>query len=57
LWDADLSVQVHPLAKFRIGLNNLFDKQYFTKRPVFYPDPGIWPSDGRNAYCLITVKL
>ncbi len=32
----------------RGGVNNLFDLQYFTKRPQFYPGPGVWPSDGRS---------
>ena len=32
----------------KLNANNIFDKQYFTKRPQFYPGPGIWPSDGRN---------
>jgi hypothetical protein len=32
----------------RFGLNNLTDKQYFTKRPLFYPGPGVWSSDGRG---------
>jgi Fe(3+) dicitrate transport protein len=33
--------------RVRAAVNNLFDLQYFTKRPQFYPGPGIWPSDGR----------
>lgn len=32
----------------RLNINNVPDKQYFTKRPEFYPGPGIWPSDGRS---------
>lgn len=34
--------------RLRVGVNNLFDRAYFTKRPQFYPGPGIWPSDGRG---------
>ncbi len=30
------------------GINNLLDRRYFTKRPQFYPGPGVWPSDGRT---------
>lgn len=30
------------------GINNALDRQYFTKRPQFYPGPGVWPSDGRS---------
>lgn len=57
LWDTDLSLQLHPQVKLMCGINNVTNRSYFTKRPVFYPDPGIWPSDGRNAYCTIAVKL
>jgi len=37
---------------FKFNLNNATNKQYFTKRPQFYPGPGIWASDGRG-FCLI----
>ena len=30
------------------GINNLLEARYFTKRPQFYPGPGVWPSDGRT---------
>lgn len=43
--------------ELRINVNNLLNKQYFTKRPLFYPGPGIWPSDGRNASISLSVKL
>lgn len=32
----------------RFNVGNVLNKQYFTKRPTFYPGPGIWPSDGRS---------
>ena len=35
--------------RLRAGLHNVFDRQYFTKRPTIYPGPGIWSSDGRSA--------
>ncbi|WP_449435903.1 hypothetical protein [Pedobacter steynii] len=42
-----------------IGLNvsNAFDKHYFTKRPQFYPGPGIWPSDGRTFSATVSLNL
>ena len=43
--------------ELRININNLLNKKYFTKRPLFYPGPGIWPSDGRNASISLSVKL
>ena len=30
------------------GVSNVFNTQYFTKRPQLYPGPGVWPSDGRT---------
>ncbi len=42
---------------FRLQVSNLTNKQYFTKRPAFYPGPGIWPSDGRNASFTLEIKL
>ncbi len=32
----------------RVNLSNVTNKQYFTKRPAFYPGPGVWASDGRS---------
>lgn len=57
LWDLDLTAQLHPQVKLKMGINNLANEQYFTKRPTFYPDPGIWSSDGRNLYCTLAFKL
>ncbi|MCX8019927.1 MAG: TonB-dependent receptor [Chitinophagaceae bacterium] len=48
LWDINLSWPVTKFLEGKLALNNITDKQYFTKRPVFYPGPGVWPSDGRN---------
>lgn len=31
----------------RLAISNVFGTAYFTKRPAFYPGPGVWPSDGR----------
>lgn len=38
------------------GVNNVFDAQYFTKRPQFYPGPGVWPSDGRSWQLSVRVR-
>lgn len=32
------------------GINNVFDRAYFTRRATGYPGPGIIPSDGRSFY-------
>lgn len=42
---------------FRLSINNLTDEQYFTKRPSFYPGPGIWPSDGRSVVLTVGLKI
>lgn len=39
------------------GVNNLLDKSYFTRRAAGYPGPGIIPSDPRNYYISLQVKI
>lgn len=36
--------------QLRFGVNNLSNASYFTKRPAFYPGPGVWSSDGRSLF-------
>jgi Fe(3+) dicitrate transport protein len=57
LWD--MNITVHFLNNYQLkgGINNMADKQYFTKRPTFYPDPGIWPSDGRSLYITVGCRF
>ncbi|HSB94758.1 MAG TPA: TonB-dependent receptor, partial [Flavitalea sp.] len=57
IWDFNVSLRTNTFLSVRAGVNNIFDKQYFTKRPTFYPGPGIWPSDGRNAYVTLGIKI
>lgn len=57
LWDVNTSLRTNSFFTVRAGINNIFDKQYFTKRPTMYPGPGIWSSDGRNAYATLGIKL
>lgn len=57
LWDIDASMNFLKLFQLKMGVNNLLNKQYFTKRPTFYPDPGIWPSDGRSFYATFGFKI
>jgi Fe(3+) dicitrate transport protein len=40
-----------------VSVNNLADRSYFTKRPEFYPGPGIWPSDGRSVVASLRLAL
>ena len=48
LIDVNASIQLAETVSLRLSANNVTDEQYFTKRPEFYPGPGIWPSDGRT---------
>lgn len=41
----------------RGSINNLLNNQYFTKRPLFYPGPGVWSSDGRNAVLSVGINI
>lgn len=55
----DINTEIHFSKTFelRINLNNLANKQYFTKRPMFYPGPGVWPSDGRNFTASLAIRI
>jgi len=57
IWDVNASLKTASVISFRAGINNVLDKQYFTKRPTMYPGAGIWPSDGRNAYITVAIHL
>lgn len=57
LFDTGVSYFASKNIKLKLNVNNLFNKQYFTKRPTFYPGPGIWSSDGRGFQISFQVKL
>ena len=57
LWDVNIGVIASEWLNFRCGVNNLLNRQYFTKRPTTYPGGGIWPSDGRTFVCTVGIKL
>ena len=57
LWDLNGTWSMKSYLMFRLSINNFLDKDYFTKRPAFYPGPGIWPSDGRSVSFSVTFKL
>ena len=40
-----------------VGVNNLLDSSYFTRRATGYPGPGIIPSDIRNYYLCLQIKI
>ncbi len=43
--------------EIKVSVNNATNLSYFTKRPMFYPGPGIWSSDGRNYTVTVSVRL
>ena len=57
LFDLNLSFNLTQRLRLQLNGNNLFNAHYFTKRPQFYPGPGIWPSDGRTLSATVAVKL
>lgn len=57
LLDLNVSFRVSKYLEVKMNISNVTDKQYFTKRPTFYPGPGIWPSDGRSFMVSIGVHL
>lgn len=57
LWDFNSTIKTNSVFSVRAGVNNIFNKQYFTKRPTMYPGPGVWPSDGRNMYVTVGMKI
>lgn len=57
LVDLNLSVNLTKNIRLQLNGNNIFDVHYFTKRPQFYPGPGIWPSDGRAFSTTVSVSI
>lgn len=57
LLDMNASFRISKNLEARVNISNVTNKQYFTKRPTFYPGPGVWPSDGRNFSTSIIIRL
>lgn len=57
LLDIGSAFRVLGNVEVRVNINNITNKQYFTKRPSFYPGPGIWPSEGRNFNVSAIIRL
>lgn len=41
----------------KAGINNVFDKNYFTRRAGGYPGPGVLPGDGKTFFVSMGAKL
>ncbi len=57
LLDLNATLKLPPHYTIRFGINNLTNQQYFTKRPSFYPESGVWSSDGRSLVLSVGIKL
>lgn len=57
LFDFNSSIFITSHLQLRLNLNNAFNRKYFTKRPQFYPGPGIWSSDGRSFSTSLMIKI
>lgn len=57
LLDMNASFRFSRNLEARVNVSNVTNKQYFTKRPTFYPGPGVWPSDGRNMTATVAIRL
>lgn len=54
----DFSAQyTYKMFNFSAGINNFLNAVYFTRRAEGYPGPGILPSDPRNFYVTLQLKL
>lgn len=51
--DLTVTCQLTPVVQLRSGVNNLWDKRYFTRRSSGYPGPGALPADGRSGFLTI----
>ena len=43
--------------QLELGVNNLLNNQYYTRRATAYPGPGILPSDGITIYGTLQYKF
>jgi Fe(3+) dicitrate transport protein len=43
--------------KLETGINNVLNKNYFTRRATGYPGPGIIPSAPRNYYATLQINI
>ncbi|MNT60077.1 TonB dependent receptor [compost metagenome] len=57
LLDLNFSIRLIENIKLQFNVSNFLDEHYFTKRPQFYPGPGVWPSDGRTFSGTVAIKI
>lgn len=57
VWDFNMTYRIGSHYIFKLGLNNLTNQQYFTKRPTGYPGQGVWSSDGRSLVASFGIRF
>jgi Fe(3+) dicitrate transport protein len=55
--DISTSIKIMKHYNVKLGVNNLTDKHYFTRRAGGYPGPGLLPADGRTWYASAGLKF
>ena len=55
--DFNGTYRLNGMILIKANCNNALNTMYFTKRPQFYPGPGIWPSDGRGFSLSVSTKI
>ena len=55
--DFTVSSKLYKTLKLKAGLNNAFDKRYFTRRAGGFPGPGALPADGRTFFVSLGAKF
>ncbi|KIC94712.1 TonB-dependent receptor family protein [Flavihumibacter solisilvae] len=58
LVDWNFTYRFEKFVTLRLLMNNIFNRQYFTQRPAFFPGPGgLYPSDGRSIIISAGINL
>ena len=57
LLDLNTSFRFYKNVSIGFKISNQINKRYFTKRPTFYPGPGVLSSEGRNGYITLAIHL
>ena len=55
--DLSSKYQINKQFQVELGINNLTNQSYYTRRATAYPGPGILPSDGISAYFTLQYKF
>ena len=55
--DISLSYLLNKKYSFKVGVNNIADEKYATRRAGGYPGPGLLPTNGRTLFISIGGKF